>query len=209
MRHRRGWEGKGEEGERDEEVLLSSQSRLGAVENPSSRIYLFFCFFGCQYLEAMFLVLRLQTVENRTVRRWRKGKEQARERGSIWASSLTLIWTPRAVRSSVQPSWCHTNDHPPLPVGYKVKSPTPPCFIIPLQHPAAPTVLKVIFIALAIVQFAFLSYLSTSRKHCKTPLAQMGKVCWIRKFFCQWCCVSCQHSHVCSKESAGSSFVLC
>lgn len=70
---------------------------------------------------------------------------------------------------------------PPFPLDYKVKPPTPPRFIIPQQNPAALTVFterfKSDFIALAIVQFAFLSYLSTMRKHSEILLAQMGKVC--------------------------------
>lgn len=161
----------------------------------------------------MFSVLRLDIVEKKVCLEEEK-KQQAREGGRIWTSSLTLIWTPSAVRSSVQPSWCHTNDAPPpFPLDYKVKPPTPPRFIIPQQNPAALTVFterfKSDFIALAIVQFAFLSYLSTMRKHSEILLAQMGKVCWICMFFCPWCCVSHPHSYICSKKkSAGSSFVL-
>lgn len=37
------------------------------------------------------------------------------EREEIRTSSLALIWTPGAVRSSVQSSWCHSNDADPPP----------------------------------------------------------------------------------------------
>lgn len=47
---------------------------------------------------------------------------KAREEGRIQSSSFTLISTVWAIGSSVQPSWCHTNDGSPLPLGWKVKS---------------------------------------------------------------------------------------
>lgn len=62
-------------------------------------------------------------------------EEEEEEREEIWTSSLTLIWTPGAVRSSVQSPWCHSNDAapPPVPLGCEVKSPTSPR----LYHPSA------------------------------------------------------------------------
>ena len=139
-------------------------------------------------------------------------KEDAREGGRIWSSSFTLIWTRRAVGSSAQPSWCHTNDGPLLPLGHKVKSPNPLHFIIPKQNPAALTVLtmgfKNYFIALATVQFAFLSFLSAMRKCSKIPSAQMGNVGCICMFLSSKTSVSHPHCSIFSKKSGYSSFVL-
>lgn len=56
---------------------------------------------------------------------------------------------------------------PPLPLGYKVKSPTTPRFINHQHNPAAVTGLKNYFIALARIQFAFFGYLCSLKKQSK------------------------------------------
>lgn len=85
--------------------------------------------------------------------------------GAIRASSLTLIWTPRAGRSSVQPSWCLANDAPP-PLSSGLQGQV--LFYRPEAEPCGSDsphrAFKRDFIALLKVQFAFSSYHKTRRK---------------------------------------------
>lgn len=118
------------------------------------------------------------------------GSDRGKEGGRIRSWSFTLIWTVRAVGSSVKPSWCHANDGSP-PFLWATRSSLPP-------HPALSSInitlqlwqdLKNYFIALARIQFAFFGYLCSLKKNRvkeKKNTSAQRNVCWICMFFGRW-----------------------